>query len=92
MELKQLPSIWKRRGRLFAPNHDWKLAMRCGAASTSRGVDRDEAAGFDSHHGMGGRCSGHSTSTAGGYLRLLTDKARAGEFSIGPMLMAAHKA
>lgn len=40
----------------------------------------------------GGRCSGHSTSTAGGYLRLLTDKARVGDFSIGPMLMAAHKA
>jgi replication initiation protein RepC len=31
-------------------------------------------------------------SSAGGYLRVLTDKARAGEFSVGPMLMAALKA
>ncbi|GAA2884641.1 replication initiation protein RepC [Aminobacter niigataensis] len=29
--------------------------------------------------------------SAGGYLRSLTDKARAGEFSVGPMLMAALK-
>ena len=29
--------------------------------------------------------------SAGGYLRALTDKARAGEFSVGPMLMAAGK-
>lgn len=27
-------------------------------------------------------------NSAGGYLRSLTDKARAGEFSVGPMLMA----
>ena len=31
-------------------------------------------------------------NSAGGYLRALTDKARAGQFSIGPMLMAALKA
>lgn len=31
-------------------------------------------------------------NSAGGYLRALTDKARAGEFSVGPMLMAALKA
>jgi replication initiation protein RepC len=31
-------------------------------------------------------------SSAGGYLRVLTDKARAGDFSVGPMLMAALKA
>jgi hypothetical protein len=31
-------------------------------------------------------------SSAGGYLRVLTDKARAGEFSVGPMLMAALRA
>ncbi|MBZ9982480.1 MULTISPECIES: plasmid replication protein RepC [unclassified Mesorhizobium] len=31
-------------------------------------------------------------NSAGGYLRVLTDKARAGEFSVGPMLMAALKA
>jgi replication initiation protein RepC len=31
-------------------------------------------------------------NSAGGYLRALTDKARAGEFSVGPMLMAAFKA
>ncbi|RUX92593.1 replication initiation protein RepC [Mesorhizobium sp. M2A.F.Ca.ET.040.01.1.1] len=31
-------------------------------------------------------------NSAGGYLRVLTDKARAGEFSVGPMLMAAFKA
>ena len=31
-------------------------------------------------------------SSAGGYLRALTDKAREGEFTIGPMLMAALKA
>lgn len=30
--------------------------------------------------------------SAGGYLRVLTEKARAGEFSVGPMLMAAFKA
>ncbi|WP_394885893.1 plasmid replication protein RepC (plasmid) [Mesorhizobium sp. AaZ16] len=30
-------------------------------------------------------------SSAGGYLRVLTDKARAGEFSVGPMLMALLK-
>ena len=30
-------------------------------------------------------------NSAGGYLRVLTDKARAGEFSVGPMLMAALK-
>ncbi len=30
-------------------------------------------------------------NSAGGYLRALTDKARAGEFSVGPMLMAALK-
>lgn len=30
--------------------------------------------------------------SAGGYLRALTEKARAGEFSVGPMLMAAFKA
>ncbi|WP_353646138.1 plasmid replication protein RepC [Mesorhizobium sp. WSM2239] len=30
-------------------------------------------------------------NSAGGYLRVLTDKARAGEFSVGPMLMAAFK-
>ncbi|TIU10201.1 MAG: replication initiation protein RepC, partial [Mesorhizobium sp.] len=27
-------------------------------------------------------------NSAGGYLRVLTDKARAGEFSVGPMLMS----
>ncbi|ESY85934.1 replication initiation protein [Mesorhizobium sp. LNHC220B00] len=31
-------------------------------------------------------------NSAGGYLRVLTDKARTGEFSVGPMLMAALKA
>ena len=31
-------------------------------------------------------------NSAGGYLRALTDKARAGDFSVGPMLMAALKA
>ena len=30
-----------------------------------------------------------SINSAGGYLRALTEKARAGEFSVGPMLMAA---
>ncbi|MHA6688725.1 plasmid replication protein RepC [Mesorhizobium sp. A556] len=30
--------------------------------------------------------------SAGGYLRALTEKARAGEFSVGPMMMAALKA
>ncbi|TIN10191.1 plasmid replication protein RepC (plasmid) [Mesorhizobium muleiense] len=30
--------------------------------------------------------------SAGGYLRVLTEKARAGEFSVGPMLMAASRA
>lgn len=30
--------------------------------------------------------------SAGGYLRALTEKARAGQFSVGPMLMAAFKA
>ena len=30
-------------------------------------------------------------NSAGGYLRVLTEKARAGEFSVGPMLMAALK-
>ncbi|RWC76655.1 replication initiation protein RepC [Mesorhizobium sp. M4B.F.Ca.ET.215.01.1.1] len=30
--------------------------------------------------------------SAGGYLRVLTEKARAGEFSVGPMLMAALRA
>jgi replication initiation protein RepC len=34
--------------------------------------------------------SGHINS-AGGYLRALTEKARGGEFSVGPMLMAALK-
>ena len=31
-------------------------------------------------------------NSAGGYLRALTDKAREGQFSVGPMLMAAFKA
>ncbi|NTS33335.1 replication initiation protein RepC [Phyllobacterium sp. BT25] len=31
-------------------------------------------------------------NSAGGYLRALTEKARAGEFTVGPMLMAALKA
>jgi replication initiation protein RepC len=31
-------------------------------------------------------------NSAGGYLRVLTEKARTGEFSVGPMLMAALKA
>ncbi|TIV78484.1 MAG: replication initiation protein RepC [Mesorhizobium sp.] len=31
-------------------------------------------------------------NSAGGYLRVLTEKARAGEFSVGPMLMAALRA
>jgi len=31
-------------------------------------------------------------NSAGGYLRALTDKARVGAFSVGPMLMAALKA
>jgi replication initiation protein RepC len=31
-------------------------------------------------------------NSAGGYLRVLTDKARVGEFSVGPMLMAALQA
>ncbi|BCH19922.1 plasmid replication protein RepC [Mesorhizobium sp. L-2-11] len=31
-------------------------------------------------------------NSAGGYLRVLTDKATAGQFSVGPMLMAALKA
>ncbi|PBB40634.1 replication initiation protein RepC [Mesorhizobium sp. WSM3866] len=31
-------------------------------------------------------------NSAGGYLRVLTDKARAGRFSVGPMLIAALKA
>jgi hypothetical protein len=30
--------------------------------------------------------------SAGGYLRVLTEKARSGEFSVGPMLMAALRA
>ncbi len=30
-------------------------------------------------------------NSAGGYLRALTEKARAGQFSVGPMLMAALK-
>jgi replication initiation protein RepC len=30
-------------------------------------------------------------NSAGGYLRALTEKARAGEFTVGPMLMAAFK-
>jgi replication initiation protein RepC len=30
-------------------------------------------------------------NSAGGYLRALTEKARAGEFSVGPMLMATLK-
>ncbi|RVA81414.1 replication initiation protein RepC, partial [Mesorhizobium sp. M7A.F.Ca.US.006.04.2.1] len=30
-------------------------------------------------------------NSAGGYLRVLTEKAKAGEFSVGPMLMAALK-
>ncbi len=33
-----------------------------------------------------------SINSAGGYLRALTEKARAGEFAVGPMLMAALKA
>ncbi len=32
-----------------------------------------------------------SINSAGGYLRALTEKAKAGEFSVGPMLMAALK-
>lgn len=31
-------------------------------------------------------------NSAGGYLRVLTEKAREGQFSVGPMLMAALKA
>jgi len=31
-------------------------------------------------------------NSAGGYLRALTEKARAGDFTVGPMLMAAYKA
>ncbi|KAA3441905.1 replication initiation protein RepC [Mesorhizobium sp. SARCC-RB16n] len=31
----------------------------------------------------------HHINSAGGYLRVLTEKARAGQFSVGPMLMAA---
>ncbi|MBB6414091.1 hypothetical protein HNQ71_006800 [Mesorhizobium sangaii] len=31
-------------------------------------------------------------NSAGGYLRVPTDKARTGQFSVGPMLMAALKA
>jgi replication initiation protein RepC len=31
-------------------------------------------------------------NSAGGYLRALTEKARAGQFTVGPMLMAALKA
>ncbi len=31
-------------------------------------------------------------NSAGGYLRVLTEKARAGEFTVGPMLIAALKA
>ena len=34
----------------------------------------------------------HQIESAGGYLRVLTEKARAGEFSVGPMLMAALRA
>lgn len=34
----------------------------------------------------------HHISSAGGYLRALTEKARAGQFSVGPMLMALLKA
>lgn len=34
----------------------------------------------------------HHIQSAGGYLRLLTRKARKGEFSVGPMLMACVKA
>ena len=30
-------------------------------------------------------------NSAGGYLRALTEKARAGQFTVGPMLMAAYK-
>ena len=35
---------------------------------------------------------GEAISSAGGYLRALTDKARAGQFSIGPVLMALLRA
>lgn len=31
-------------------------------------------------------------NSAGGYLHVLTEKARAGEFTVGPMLIAALKA
>ena len=31
---------------------------------------------------------GEEIKSAGGYLRVLTEKARAGEFSLGPVLMA----
>lgn len=34
----------------------------------------------------------HHISSAGGYLRALTEKARTGQFSVGPMLMALLKA
>ncbi|MGI6857030.1 plasmid replication protein RepC [Mesorhizobium sp. 1B3] len=34
----------------------------------------------------------HHIGSAGGYLRALTEKARAGQFSVGPMLMALLKA
>lgn len=37
-------------------------------------------------------CRAQHINSAGGYLRVLTDKARAGESSVGPMLMAALKA
>ncbi len=56
----------------------------------------------DACHVMGQECAAiviacilqraQHINSAGGYLRALTEKARAGQFSVGPMLMAAVKA
>jgi replication initiation protein RepC len=56
----------------------------------------------DACHVMGQECAAivvacilqraQNINSAGGYLRALTEKARAGQFTVGPMLMAALKA
>jgi len=56
----------------------------------------------DACHVMGQECAAivvacilqrvQHIDSAGGYLRALTEKARAGQFTVGPMLMAALKA
>jgi replication initiation protein RepC len=96
--LKACPDIAE-----YAPEGiaNWRDLMAT-AAQVRGYLGASPSAYEDACHVMGQECAAiviacilqraSHINSAGGYLRALTEKARAGQFSVGPMLMAALKA